>query len=74
VAGETAPGARVRVAGRYVAVDAEGRYQGDVELADGEHHVEVHAVDVAGHVVDEKSPKILVDTRTDFKTLPPKWK
>jgi hypothetical protein len=74
VSGETAPGARVRVSGHYVPVDEKGAYRTVVPLADGTHQLDVHAIDVAGHVVDEKSPRILVDTATDFKVVPPKWK
>jgi hypothetical protein len=74
VAGETAPGARVNVAGHYVKVDATGHYRTALELPDGTHELSVEAVDVAGHVVDEKSPRIVVDTTTDFKVQPPHWK
>jgi hypothetical protein len=74
VAGETAPGARVRVGGNLLAADEQGRFQTDLHLPDGTHHVAVRAVDVAGHVSDEESPAIVIDTRTDFKVLKPKWK
>ena len=73
VAGQASPGARVKVAGHYVKVDADGRYREDVPLADGAHELHVHATDLAGHVADEKSPRIVVDTKTDFKVHPPKW-
>lgn len=74
IAGVTAPGARVRVAGHYIRVDEKGSYRTEVPLADGVHQLDVRAVDVGGHVVDEKSPRILVDTKTDFTVVPPKWK
>jgi hypothetical protein len=74
VAGQASPGARVKVAGHYVNTDAEGRYATKVDLADGAHELQVHATDLAGHVADEKSPRIVVDTKTDFKIHPPKWK
>jgi hypothetical protein len=74
VAGHTAPSARVKVAGHYVRVDADGSYRAKVELPDGVHELDVHATDVAGHVVDEKSPRIIIDTTTDFKVHAPKWK
>ena len=74
VVGETAPGARVKVAGHYVRVDPDGRYRAMVPLPDGAHQLELRATDVAGHIVDEKSPRIVVDTTTDFKVQPPKWK
>jgi hypothetical protein len=74
VEGATAPGARVRIEGKYVPVDAEGRYGTDFELADGVHQLRIHAVDVGGHVVDEESPRIVIDTSTDFKVQRPKWK
>jgi hypothetical protein len=72
--GQTAPLARVKVAGHYVRVDAEGRYTANIDLPDGAHELHVRATDLAGHVVDEKSPRIVVDTKTDFKIQPPKWK
>ena len=74
VSGQTTAGARVRVGGRWVEVDRDGVYRAQLELADGVHQLAVHAVDVSGHTADEKGPKILVDTRTDFKIHPPKWK
>jgi hypothetical protein len=74
IAGHTAPSARVKVAGHYVRVDADGSYRARVELPDGTHELNVRATDVAGHVVDEKSPRIVVDTTTDFKVHAPKWK
>jgi hypothetical protein len=74
VAGVTAPGARVQIGGHYVQVDEKGAYRAQLSLGDGVHQLDVRAVDVAGHVVDEKSPRILVDTATDFKVHPPKWK
>lgn len=74
VVGETAPGARVKVAGHFVRVDPDGRYRATVALPDGAHQLTVRATDVAGHVVDEQSPRIVVDTTTDFKIQQPKWK
>lgn len=73
VAGVASPGARVKVAGHYVRPDAGGHYTAKVPLPDGVHQLQVHATDLAGHVADEKSPKIVVDTKTDFKIHPPKW-
>jgi hypothetical protein len=57
-----------------VPVDDEGGYKTTLKVADGEHHVEVYAVDVAGRSLDETSPRIVVDTKTDFKVQPPKWR
>jgi hypothetical protein len=74
IAGETTPGARVSVDGKWVQVGADGRYKRVIQVPDGVHTLRVHAVDVAGHAVDEKSPRIVVDTRTDFTVQPPKWK
>jgi hypothetical protein len=74
VAGETAPGARVKLGRHFVRVGDDGRYQGTVEVPDGVHRLHLQASDVAGHVVDEESPRIVVDTRTDFTVQPPKWK
>jgi len=74
IAGQTAPNARVKVGPHYVRVDAEGRYSANLDLPDGTHELHVRATDLAGHVVDEKSPRIVVDTTTDFKIQPPKWK
>jgi hypothetical protein len=73
VAGQASPGARVKVAGHFVRTDAEGRYRETVPLADGGHEPHVHATDLAGHVADEKSPRIVVDTKTDFTVHRPKW-
>jgi hypothetical protein len=74
VAGQTAPNARIKVAGHYVRVDAEGKYSAKLDLPDGAHELHVRASDLAGHVVDEKSPRIVVDTTTDFTVHPPKWR
>jgi hypothetical protein len=74
VSGETMPGARVKIGTRWVQVDHKGHYKRELEVPDGTHELQVHAVDVGGHVVDEKSPRIVVDTRTDFKIQSPKWK
>ncbi|HEY1585038.1 MAG TPA: FecR domain-containing protein, partial [Polyangia bacterium] len=73
VSGQASPGARVKVAGHYVRLDAGGRYSATVPLDDGVHELRVHATDLAGHVADEKSPRIVVDTKTDFKIHTPKW-
>ena len=73
VSGQASPGARVKVAGHYVRLDADGRYSAKVPLEDGVHELRVHATDLAGHIADEKSPRIVVDTKTDFKIHPPKW-
>jgi FecR protein len=74
VAGETAPGARVQIEGRWVQVGGDGRYKRPLDLPDGVHQLHVHAIDVSGHVSDEKSGRIVVDTKTDFTVHPPKWK
>lgn len=74
VAGKTDPNARVKIGGKYVDVEADGRYAATLTLDDGAHELHVVASDVGGHVVDEKSPKIIVDTKTDFKVHAPKWK
>ncbi|HEX6836360.1 MAG TPA: FecR domain-containing protein [Polyangia bacterium] len=74
VAGQASPGARVKVAGHYVRLDADGHYRANVPLPDGAHELHVSATDLAGHVADEKSPRIVVDTKTDFKIHTPKWK
>lgn len=74
VSGETAPGARVRIAGKWIRVDSKGAYKTEVSLPDGAHELDLHAEDVGGHITDEKSPRIVIDTRTDFKIQAPKWK
>jgi hypothetical protein len=73
ISGQATPGARVRVAGHYVRLNPDGHYSADLPLADGVHELHVHATDLAGHIADEKSPKIVVDTKTDFKIHRPKW-
>jgi hypothetical protein len=74
IAGTTQPGAQVRVEGHWVNVDDQGSYKTTLKLPDGPHELKVHAVDVGGHIADEQSPRILVDTKTDFAVHPPKWK
>jgi hypothetical protein len=74
VSGETAPGARVKVEGRFVEVDDRGRYRTELHFADGVHQVRVSAEDVGGHVMKEQSPRIAIDTKTDFKVSRPIWK
>jgi hypothetical protein len=74
VEGQTTPGARVSVEGKWVQVGADGRYTRSVSLPDGVHQLHVHAIDVGGHSADEKSPRIVVDTKTEFSVQPPKWK
>ena len=73
VAGQTAPGARVKIGSHWVKVDHKGAYRTEIEVQDGVHELQVHAVDVGGHVLDENSPKIVVDTKTDFRIHRPKW-
>lgn len=74
VAGTTAPNSRIKVDDHYVRVNPDGTYQATIDLQDGVHQLRVRASDVAGHVVDEKSPRIVIDTKTDFKVHSPKWK
>jgi hypothetical protein len=74
VSGTTTPGARVRVGEHYVPVDVDGKYRATMRLSDGVHQLNVRAIDVAGQVREETSPRIVVDTRTDFRVQPPKWK
>jgi hypothetical protein len=74
VAGQIAPGARVKIGAHWAKVDHKGAYRTEIEVPDGVHELQVHAVDVGGHVLDENSPKIVVDTKTDFKVQSPKWK
>jgi hypothetical protein len=73
ISGTTMPGARIKVHGRWIKVDDKGAYRTDLSLPDGVHEVHIHAEDVAGHVADEQSPRIIVDTKTDFAIHPPKW-
>jgi hypothetical protein len=74
LSGTTQPGARVKIGGHWVQVDDKGNYRTEVTLPDGAHDLHVHAEDVGGHVADEKGPRIVVDTKTDFAVHPPKWK
>ncbi len=74
VSGQTVPGARVKIGGKWVHVDARGHYRAEFDEPDGVHELHVRATDVGGHLVDEKSPRIIVDTKTDFKIHPLKWK
>jgi hypothetical protein len=74
VAGRTDPGARVQIQGKWVPVGSDGRYHEELNLSEGSHELHLRAADVGGHLVDEKSPKIVIDSRTDFTVHPPKWK
>jgi hypothetical protein len=74
IAGETAPGARVQIQGKWQRVGKDGAYRTELDLPDGRHQVRVHAVDVGGHIVDEQSPPIIVDTQTHFEVERPTWK
>jgi ferric-dicitrate binding protein FerR (iron transport regulator) len=74
ISGETQPGARIRIGSRWVKVDDKGAYRTELTLPDGAHELHVHAEDVGGHVADEKGPRIVVDTKTDFQIHAPKWK
>jgi ferric-dicitrate binding protein FerR (iron transport regulator) len=74
VSGQTNPGARVRVGRKWVPVSPKGDYSTTLILPDGSHDLAVRARDIAGHVTDEKGPRIVVDTKTDFKVHPPSWK
>jgi hypothetical protein len=78
VAGTTQPGARVQITTdghrRWLKVDDKGAYKTTITVPDGVHDLHVHALDVGGHSADEKSPRIVVDTKTDFQIHPPKWK
>jgi len=74
VAGETQPGARVAVQGRFVRVAPDGKYRAEVSLDEGTHQLAVDATDVAGRTKRERSPPILIDTSTDFQAHPPDWR
>jgi hypothetical protein len=74
VAGKTSPGARVRMGGKWISVDRDGGFRTSVELSDGPHDLKVTARDLSARAAEEKSPRIVVDTRTDFKIHPPNWK
>lgn len=74
VDGSTRAGARVQVNGRYVPVDADGRYRATLDLPDGTHPLSVKAVDVTGDVASEGGRQVVVDTKTQFQVQKPKWK
>ncbi len=73
VAGDTAPGARVRINGHFTAVDEKGHYQETMPLTDGPHPLSVEAVDVAGQR-NKKEARVVVETHPDFVVHPPQWK
>jgi hypothetical protein len=74
ISGTTSPGARVKVGGKWLLPDRDGAYRSTVVLKDGPHELSVSARDLTGRTTDEKSPRIVVDTRTDFKIQRPNWK
>lgn len=62
VVGAAAPGSHVEVAGKVVRASAEGRFEREVELAEGRNRVQVRAVSVGGVRTDEIQD-LQVDTR-----------
>ncbi len=73
VAGQTTPGARVRINGHFAEVDTAGRYRQSLPLADGPHPLAVEATDVAGQKRSSEG-HIVVDTHPDFTVHPPQWR
>jgi len=76
LAGRTVPGARVRIDGVTVEVDARGNFRTLVALEEGRNRVRVESSDMAGQRAVERSPPIRVDTRGDsfeIRTSPQMW-
>ncbi len=76
VKGKTEAGARVKVAGVTVEVDAAGEFHTVVALKEGANRVEVVAEDVGGNKRRRRSPRYQVDTRSDafrIDTSPEMW-
>lgn len=67
VSGRTAPGARVTLDGgfgtREVVADADGHFEADVPLTEGDNAVQVRAVDLFGQVADVRGVLQTRDTR-----------
>lgn len=69
VAGETAPGAHVEIAGHVVRAGADGRFSAPVPLSEGRNRIQVRAVSVGGVQaasdaslqVDTSPPKVGID-------------
>jgi hypothetical protein len=61
IQGTTAPGTWLRVGGRVVHVDAQGRFTQQVELREGSNDVSVRAQSVGG-IVHEEKHRVRVDT------------
>jgi hypothetical protein len=77
ISGSTEPGARVRVEGMTVQVDARGQFRQVVGLQEGENRLLVESVDVGGNQAQARSPPLRVDTRPDrfeIRTSPEMWK
>lgn len=62
VVGAAAPGSHVEVSGQVVHADAEGRFEREVELAEGTNQIQVRALSVGGVRADE-GQRLQVDTR-----------
>ena len=80
VIGQTEPGARVDVAGHVVQVDATGRFNAQINLAEGKNALDVHAVSVGGvkaespHSVERDTHVRRTTVDTSIWGSPPKQK
>jgi hypothetical protein len=63
LSGQTTVGGVVTINGILVRADAEGNFQVDVPLREGQNRLVVHATDPSGNSALRESPPILVDTR-----------
>lgn len=70
VVGQTEPGARIEVAGHVVKVDATGRFNTNISLAEGKNPVNVHALSV-GKTEASSKHDVEVDTTVRKTTIDP---
>lgn len=76
IVGKTRPGARVRVNGATVVVDARGKFRKLLSLREGVNRIKVESYDVGGNNRLVDSPSYEVDTRPDafqIQTSPRMW-
>ncbi|MFN7135169.1 MAG: hypothetical protein ACK4N5_24050, partial [Myxococcales bacterium] len=67
IAGQTAPGAQIVVAGRRVVVSGDGRFATTLKLREGNNALRVEGRDVAGNVVVRRADLVVDTTAPDSR-------